>query len=515
MHVATWDPDLALPPRELVAWAFEALSAQDREDVFSSAGRGGGGEQDGALLAAALASPVAGLRVASRGFCRRVLARALAERAGGEAGGSGVAAASGLRLAVAAGGKPYLEGGSGERGGSGGGRVRSDAVLVFNASNTAGAVGVAVHWVEEGGGEGDVGFDLERWRRMEDGGGGARAGGAAAADGRAGGSGTCSRTPLEDPADLSPLPLSPSPSPTPSLPPEASPSVSPTSLSECSSPPPPDSPTSPLPPSPPLPTPPTAPTALTAPPPPAAPAAPTAPPPPTPPAPSLRRLLRLAGRWFSPLETRALRACVEAHARDQREDDARVSSAARSAGAPVAAPRPETRGGRDAPSPPSSRPDVDPARPPVLFSSLWTLKESYVKCLGRGIARGPGTKGFSVLLGPSPAPSSAGRAPRPLALAPPPEDADRRFALWLLRLRGHHLAGLCWDGGKDGVRATVPAPAVRVHLYDPRAPEAGPCGVHDVWGAGEGEGARQSRSEGGLDEWGELLGVGGSDRKEE
>lgn len=547
VHVATWDPELTMPPRELVAWAFEALSAEDRRDIFSSlavregAGADGtdrddGGVEDRALLAVALASPVTGLRVASRGFCRRVLARAIeARRSGAEgAGGAGGwGATSGglavpppdLRLAVAAGGKPFLAGvDRGSRLGEGSIAPR----LYFNASNTAGAVGVALHWADErgkreillgdaegkGGEEGarwrdataggEVGFDLERWRRME---GGTRPGGeaiersltpAGGAGGELGGGREVSMPPLPSLDSVSDLAASPRNSSEDASSPIASwlvASAESTSSSAASSP---AAPSSPL----------------------------RSPSPPSPRVDPSRRLLRLAQRWFSAAEVRALETCIADHS-------ANVGSSATSR---VNIPKGEPLGppvllAHDAGDRPTSccPSEFSLARPSGFFSALWTLKESYVKCVGRGIARGPGTKGFSVLFADRSRGDGEGEpeiavSPSPrilVSLSPPPEDADRCFVLWLFRLRDHHLAGLCWDGGKrDGRGGALNAspPNVHVHLYDPHTPWHDPASAR---GVGEGDGTRGAETSNGdcRDEpgyksrWGELVGTGGNSRE--
>lgn len=82
---------------------------------------------------------------------------------------------------------------------------------------------------------------------------------------------------------------------------------------------------------------------------------------------------------------------------------------------------------------------------------LWTLKEAYVKAVGRGISAAPGLKGFSVLLQPD-----AGLADRVQQMTATPV-ADTAYSIsfqsdvettdtWgfiLLRLSNEHTAALC------------------------------------------------------------------------
>lgn len=100
---------------------------------------------------------------------------------------------------------------------------------------------------------------------------------------------------------------------------------------------------------------------------------------------------------------------------------------------------------------------------------IWTLKESYVKALGRGISAPPGLASFSFLVDPIPA---AGAPQESTISFMSAVDDEKRWQFLLIEPTWQHIAALSVEQQAGGPRSGVQLTSFEGHLI-----RDGPLGV--------------------------------------
>lgn len=99
----------------------------------------------------------------------------------------------------------------------------------------------------------------------------------------------------------------------------------------------------------------------------------------------------------------------------------------------------------------------DPEQRAVHFMKIWTLKEAYVKAVGRGISAPPGLKGFSFHLPPSVA--LAAPSIVEFSAQHPLEDQAKTWEFALIHPSESHVAAVCCERPSNGV-------PLRLHSFE-------------------------------------------------